>query len=149
MEQLVTIRAAKDGDLTTIVAFAALEGMGEAETPENIFVAENGDGEVVGFIRLVFDGQGVCHVNPVVVYPTWRGLGVGRLLVDFAFEKYGELRLVSRGSSLGFYEKLGFEPIEWEKIHPPIAAECDECELFEECGPRPLCKKPGPVPLQV
>ena len=141
MDELITIRPAEADDRATIEAYAALEGMGPIESVENIRVAVNGDGDIVGFIRLVLDAQGVCHVNPVVVYSTWRGYGVGRALVEDALEEYGELRLVSRGSSLAFYRALGFEPVEWGSIHPPIAAECDGCELYDECGPVPVRKR--------
>lgn len=141
MDDLVTIRQAVEGDLATVEAYAALEGMGPIESVGNVRVAVNDSGEIVGFIRLVLDEQGICHVNPVVVYSTWRGYGVGRVLIDDALEDYGELRLVSRGTSLAFYRALGFEEIGWDAIHPPIAAECDGCELYGECGPTPMVKR--------
>lgn len=141
MEELVTIRDAERDDCPILTAYSELEGMGPIEAGDTVRVAVNGDGDIVGFIRLVLDADGVCHVNPVVVYSTWRGYGVGRLLIEDALEKYGELRLVSRGSSRAFYEALGFEPVGWETIHPPIAAECDECEMYEECAPLPMGKR--------
>lgn len=141
MDDLVTIRDAEDGDLATLTAYSSLEGMGPIDAAENVRVAVSDDGDIVGFIRLVQSDEGIWHVNPVVVYSTWRGFGVGRLLMDQALADAGELRLVSRGSSLAFYQSLGFEPIDWEAIHAPIVAECEECDLFDECGPVPMAKK--------
>ncbi|WP_139653677.1 GNAT family N-acetyltransferase [Raoultibacter phocaeensis] len=141
MSELFTIRHAEPGDCATLTAYSSLEGMGPIEPGDTVRVAVSDDGDIVGFIRLVFDSAGVCHINPVVVYSTWRGFGVGRALVEGALGEFGELRLVSRGTSRAFYEALGFEAIPWDDIHPPIVEECDECELFDECSPLPMRKK--------
>lgn len=138
---LISIRPATADDLDVISAFAYAEGMDALPEPEKIFVAVNEDDEVVGFIRLVFDDDLVCHVNPIVVYPTWRGFGVGRALTEFAYEQYGELRLVSRGTSAEFYKALGFEPIDASLIYEPIMEECGYCPLIEECNPQPMHKE--------
>lgn len=140
-EELFHIRDAREDDLGYCTSYAFAEGMGGIDSTENLRVAVDDIDEVVGFLRLTFDEVGVAHVNPVVTYPTWRGVGVGRALVEDALETQGELRLVSRGSSLTFYEALGFVPVDWADIRGEIVAECDECELFDECGPVPLGKK--------
>lgn len=143
-EELFHIRDVREEDLPILTDFAYAEGMGEVLQEHTVFVAVNSEDEPIGFIRLVFDKDDICHVNPVVVYPTWRGYGVGRVLMEYAQDKYGELRLVSRGGSLAFYQALGFEAIPMDMIHPPIAAECDDCEIFDECHPTPMRKKaPG------
>lgn len=136
----ITMRPAITSDLSAINEYAADEGMDAILSPENIHVALNSSEEIIGFIRLAFY-EGICYVNPIVVYPTWRRYGVGRLLIEKAFDRWGELRLVSRGSSLAFYTALGFTPIAWDAIAPAIAADCKGCELFEECAPTPVCKK--------
>ena len=137
-EKLFSLRTATSQDIPTLDAYGAAEGMGPIPDIEHVFVAQNAAKELVGFIRLAFDEAGVCHVNPVVVCSTWRGRGVGRALMDYAATRFGELRLVSRGSSRSFYEALEFTPIAWDAIKPEIAAECEECELFDECGPTPM-----------
>lgn len=137
-EELFSLRAATSQDIPTLDAYAAAEGMGPIPDIEHVFVAQNTAKELIGFIRLAFDNAGVCHVNPVVVCSTWRGYGVGRALMDCAASRFGELRLVSRGSSRSFYEALGFTPLAWDAIKPEIAAECDGCELYDECGPTPM-----------
>ena len=143
-ESLFSIRDAAESDLPAINAMSAAEGMGAAEATDVVFVAVNADGEAVGFIRLAHDEEQGWHINPVVVYPTWRRHGVGKALVAYALDRFGELRLVSRGTSRAFYEALGFEAVPWEMVSPPIAAECDGCEAFGECSPVPMRKKRTP-----
>lgn len=137
MSNAITLRAATAADLPTLDMFAAAEGMDAIPSAENVHVACNEAGEIVGFIRLVFSEEGTCHVSPVVVYPTWRGLNVGTVLMEFA-RSHGEVRLVARGTSKAFYEALGFAPLAWEQIHPPLAAACSTCEMCEECNPQPM-----------
>lgn len=135
---LFSIRAAEECDQASINTFAHAEGMDSIAVLEHVFVAVNETDEVVGFIRIAFDEKRVAHVNPVVVYSTWRGFGVGRALTEYVQDLFGELRLVSRGGSKAFYEALGFIPCTWEDIYPPIAQECDGCEMKDECGPTPM-----------
>lgn len=140
-ETLFSIRPTEERDLVSINAFAYAEGMDAINTVDQVFTAVNEYDEPVGFIRIAFSDEKIAHVNPVVVYHAWRGYGVGRALTEFSLESFGELRLVSRGSSKAFYEALGFEPCAWEYIHPPIAQECDGCEMRKECKPTPMKKQ--------
>lgn len=140
-DELFTIRDARDDDMPTINAYAYQEGMDAFPSAENVRVAVNADGEIVGFLRLAFGDGGVAHVNPVVTYPTWRGFGVGRALMDEALARYGELRFVARGSAVGFYEKLGYAPIPWEDVTMSVSEDCTDCEMREECRPQPMGKK--------
>ena len=61
------------------------------EQPSNsyIFVAENEDGEPVGFVHLqktqdYFTGRVNCHISDLAVAQTHEGQGVGRALLDHA-----------------------------------------------------------------
>ncbi len=144
MEPLFTLRPARKDDLPTLGMFAALEGMDAIPSEEGVTVAESQAGDVVGFVRIVQgtapDGTAAAHVNPVVVYSSWRGYGVGRALVEDALVRYGELRLVSRGSSLGFYRSLGFREVPWDKIDLAVVDDCAGCGMREECGPCPVAR---------
>ena len=137
-DSLIVIRTAQDEDMSLINAYAGMEGMDDIPSADMVFVASNSEAEIVGFIRLLMGANGVYHVNPVVVYPTWRRFGVGRALMYYALDYSGELRLVSRGASLKFYESLGAEPIAWKMIDMAVTENCDGCQMFDECSPAPL-----------
>lgn len=138
MGELFSLRAALPADWDYLNAYAYGEGMDYLPSLERVTVAANDADEPVGFIRIVLDSANVAHVNPVVVCSTWRGYGVGRALVEDAQRTYGELRLVSRGSSRAFYDALGFEPCGWELIEEGVSEDCAHCELIHECGPCPM-----------
>lgn len=140
MSNLVTLRAAEERDVPYLNSYCYNEGMDNVPSLENVTVAVNSGDEPVGFIRLAFSEAGIAHVNPVVVHPTWRGYGVGRILVQDALDAHGELRLVSRGSSLAFYQAMGFECIDWDQIAPGVTDDCSGCELRAECQPQPMRK---------
>ncbi len=137
-EELFHIREARPKDMPVVDSYANAEGMDSLENPENTYVAVSADEEVVGFIHLTFADDGITYVNPVLVYPTWQKFGVGRALMDYAFERHKELRLVARGWNGAFYERLGYEPIPWDMIDPAVAADCDGCEMYDECQPAPM-----------
>ncbi len=134
-EELFRIRAATPADKRGINLISVLEGMGAFEDIVGLFVACNGDGDVVGFIR-VEDHGGVAYVHPVAVYPTWRGHGVGRALVACAFEVSPRVALVARGGSVAFYRALGFKDATWDELDQTVVGECDGCERRDECQPR-------------
>lgn len=143
-EELFTLRAARESDRALLDAYTYAEGMDYLPSLERVTVAANAADEPVGFIRIAVDSQGVAHINPVVVYREWRGYGVGRALVEAAEATYGELRLVSRGSSKPFYDALGYECCSWELIEKGVSEDCDGCPLYDECGPQPMRKLAGP-----
>lgn len=136
---MFTIRDAREGDMALIDAYANAEGMDVIPGPDRVRVAVNADDEVVGFCRLQDDLNGIAYVNPIVTYSAWRGYGVGRALIVDAQEIAGELRLISRGASEGFYRKLGFEEMPWSEADLGAASEdCDDCPYREACGPVPM-----------
>lgn len=139
MGALFSLRDAQPSDMEHLDYFASLEGMDALPGCERIRVAVNEQDEAVGFCRLDADENGVAYVNPIVVFDTWRGYGVGRALIEDAWSREGELRLVARGQSVGFYEKLGFKPLSWDEVDLKAASEdCDNCPVREECGPLPM-----------
>lgn len=140
MNDLFVLRPARASDANTINTYASWEGMDALPSIKNITVAQSSLGDIVGFLRVVRGANGVMHVNPVVVVSTWRKHGVGRALMEQALETYGELRLVSRGSSAGFYHALGYEPLAWDDIDTAVVDDCDNCPLANECEPVPLGK---------
>ncbi len=139
MEDLFTIRDARATDMPLIDSYAHAEGMDRMPGPERIRVAVDADDAVVGFCRLQDDVNGIAYVNPIVTYALWRGYGVGRALIEDAREIAGELRLIARGTSVGFYRKLGFTDLAWDDVDLEAAEEdCDNCPYRATCGPVPM-----------
>ena len=139
MADLFTIRDARESDMPLIDAYAHAEGMDVIPGPERVRVAVNEDDAVVGFCRLQDDANGIAYVNPIVTYAAWRGYGVGRALIEDARAMAGELRLIARGTSEGFYRKLGFVDMPWDDVDLEAAEEdCDSCPYRADCGPVPM-----------
>ncbi len=136
--RLFTLREAREDDRAYLDGFTRAEGMDVLPTLDQVTVAVNAADEPVGFIRIVLDSQGVAHVNPVVVHSSWQRRGVGRALVNQAQRAYGEIRLVSRGSSRAFYDALGFECCDWSLIEEGVSEDCAHCGDIDECKPQPM-----------
>lgn len=135
--ELFSIRQAKDGDLELINFYAYAEGMDALKDARSIKVAVNDEDRPVAFINILEDGD-VSYVYPIVVYGPWRGYGVGRALIEDAAKSAKELRLVSRGSSTGFYLALGFKACDWSLIKEGMGEDCAHCAHIEECDPLPM-----------
>lgn len=140
MDALFTLRPAREADRPYLNAYCYGEGMDNLPSLQDVTVAQNADGEPVGFIRLALGANGAWHVNPVVVHASWRGHGVGQALTEWALTEKGELRLVARGQAVPFYERLGFAPCSWEDVDTAVTEECDGCPLAAECHPKPMRK---------
>lgn len=138
--ELFTIRDARPSDKAVLDQYANMEDMETIPSLEGVRVAVDKNDVPVGFIRIVCADDGAAFVSPVITHESWRGCGVGRALMGEALEHYGELRLVSRGKSLPFYEALGFEHVGWDLIEKSLVEDCDHCEIREECGPVPARK---------
>lgn len=138
MNELFTLRVANPKDKPWLDSYCYAEGMANLDDIDGVTVAVNPEDEPVGFIQIAVGNNGVAHVYPIVVHASWRGRDVGRALIEDAHKRFGELRLVSRGSSIGFYEKLGFVPCDWGLIDNEQTEGCIDCSMKEECGPLPM-----------
>ena len=139
LSDLFTIRDATERDMFLIDLYAQAEGMDRIPGPDRVRVAVNEDDEVVAFCRLQDDANGIAYVNPIVTYAPWRGYGVGRALIDDARSIAGELRLIARGTSVGFYRALGFVDMPWSMTDQAAASEdCDNCPYRAACNPLPM-----------
>jgi GNAT superfamily N-acetyltransferase len=88
-----------------------------------VFVAEDGDEQIVGWIHVVgrvyLDADPFAQIGGIVVDERRRGQGVGRALLAQAEEwansrGYDEIRLwsnVVRSEAHAFYEQLGYAPV--------------------------------------
>jgi ribosomal protein S18 acetylase RimI-like enzyme len=68
------------------------------------------DGHVVGFIRVISDGEVVSYVTEVAVDAGARFQGIGRALIDAVAAEFPKARidLLSTSSAQEFYDTLCF-----------------------------------------
>lgn len=69
---------------------------------------------LVGVARVLTDGYQVSYLCDLAVEPDLQGVGLGKRLIDAVLQRVKGTELVLRDSNLstGFYEHLGFTPIE-------------------------------------
>ena len=85
-------------------------------------LAHTSDGQAVGTARLLPDG----HIGRMAVLKTWRGRGVGALLLDALVQRARErghatVRLNAQLGAAGFYRRYGFSVAGPEFIEAGIA----------------------------
>lgn len=136
---LFYIRKAMEADYAAIALLLESEGMGVPAAYLDGYVAANDNDEPVGYIRVQETEQGP-HVAPVAVFSAWRGLGIGRALMDHELCRCGSLKLVAQGSSAPFYRALGYREISFSQISCQLEEDCGACEHASECGPVPFMK---------
>ena len=69
---------------------------------------------LVGLARVLTDGVQMSYLCDLAVEPDLQGAGVGKRLIDEILERCRGTELVLRDSNIssGFYERLGFDPVE-------------------------------------
>ena len=134
----VRLRPATEEDLPLLNAWCAENGMDNLPGIEGVTVAVGASDAPTGFVRVLQGANGYTHVNPIVVDSDHQGEGIGAVLMRDVLEKYKEVRLVSRGSSLGFYKRLGAENVNWEDIDMNVTDDCTNCPIHAECNPQPV-----------
>lgn len=72
-------------------------------------VAVNNSGHVIGYARIVSDGELVSYLAELVVDEDWRRCGIARALVDRCMKTVptARLDLLSTQAALGFYVRIG------------------------------------------
>jgi N-acetylglutamate synthase-like GNAT family acetyltransferase len=107
--------------------------MAGAVDPCECLLAEDGDA-LAGLARIEY-AAGTAYLRPIVVASAYRGHGVGRSLIDTLRARDDQIWVVARGNAAGFYESLGFQPMDWEMVEPAFQAECAECLDSGTCNP--------------
>ena len=71
-------------------------------------------GRLVALARVLTDGEQVSYLCDLAVEPDVQGAGVGKRLIDEVLARCAGTELVLRDSNLssGFYEHLGFQPVD-------------------------------------
>ncbi len=95
------------------------------------------DGEIAGFTALHIHSARLSEVRSLVVSKKFRGLKLGRKLVEACIQEGRKLQLqqiLSLTYQREFFEKLGFKEIEKENIpEHKIWADCIRCKHFPIC----------------
>lgn len=95
------------------------------------------DGEIAGFTALHIHSARLSEVRSLVVSKKFRGLTLGRKLVEACIQEGRKLQLqqiLSLTYQREFFEKLGFKEIEKENIpEHKIWADCIRCKHFPIC----------------
>ncbi len=91
----------------------------EAE-PEGVLVAENEDGEVLGYITTITDElSGIGRIPNLAVAPETQGQGIGTSLINAAIDRFEDAgmdlikieTLATNEPGQGLYPRFGFEEI--------------------------------------
>lgn len=121
---MTTIRPGRPADLTRLLSIqsALAEPWPElletaTEGPPPLYVIE--DGQPVGYVLVIGDGDGVAYVPEFAVHPNRQGQGYGSQLMDWLCDRlsdeYDQLRLTVEATderAQSFYRSHGFEQLE-------------------------------------
>jgi amino-acid N-acetyltransferase len=95
------------------------------------------DGVMAGFTALHVHSARLSEVRSLVVSKNFRGLKLGKRLVEACIKEaktLGLQQILSLTYQKGFFESLGFYEIEKEKIpEHKIWADCIRCKHFPVC----------------
>ncbi len=77
-------------------------------------------GDVVGFIYVLSDGEIQAYIALMAVAPAARRRGIGRALIEAAFDACGAERLDLLSAADEFYEHLPNQRWSGFRLHPPF-----------------------------
>ena len=109
----------------------------EADLPPSDFMVVEINGQLAGAARLEWEDQGV-YVRPILVNPAWRRRSIGTALIRALTQNLSVLHVVARGQAIGFYRKLGFQPMSWDQVPERYRDECETCPNSNTCHPEPM-----------
>jgi len=95
------------------------------------------DGKMAGFTALHIHSRRLSEVRSLIISEKFRGLKLGKKLVEACIEegiKLGLKQILSLTYQKGFFEALGFDEIEKDQIpEHKIWADCIRCKHFPKC----------------
>ena len=96
------------------------------------------DGQMAGFTATHIHSPRLAEVRSLVVGEKFRGLKLGKKLVEACIneaKEYGIKQVLSLTYEKGFFESCGFREIAKEDIpEQKIWADCIRCKLFPICN---------------
>ena len=85
-----------------------------------VVTVRDDDGDLLGLVRTVSDGESICYVQDILVHPSAQRRGVGRMLLREIQERYRHCMFVALSTDAAdttdallshpFYRSLGFVP---------------------------------------
>lgn len=130
------LRRGNEPDRPALRDLLASYGM-EADLPPFEFTVAEIEGQIVGAARLAWEDRS-AYVRPILVHSAWQGKNIGRALIKKVANNLPSLSVVARGEAAGFYCKLGFTVIPWDRVPERYRLECQDCPDWEACCPVPM-----------
>jgi len=100
------------------------------------FVVVEEGGEVVGCGALAVTWEDLAEIRSLAIASEHRRKGYGKQMVQSLLEEaegLGIERVFALTYEIAFFEKMGFEFIEKEKLPHKIWADCIRCPKFPNC----------------
>ena len=105
------------------------------EEIRDFFVAENGT-ELAGCCAVAFFTEELAEIRSLSVKDTYRGKGVGKMLVDHAeavLKEEGIKSIFALTLVEQFFRKLGYKKVEKNKFPQKIWRDCLGCPKIMQC----------------
>jgi amino-acid N-acetyltransferase len=102
------------------------------------------EGEIVGISALSLYWEDLAEVRSLAVREACGGKGLGAALVTACLEEAARLgirRVFALTYRPGFFEKLGFRPIEKQELPQKIWKDCIKCVKFACCDETALIRE--------
>jgi amino-acid N-acetyltransferase len=110
----------------------------EIATTIRSYTCVNVDDKLAGFVALHIHSKGLAEVRSLVILEKYRGLGLGKGLVQKCLIEAKEINIkevLSLTYQNIFFEKLGFSEINKESLpEHKIWADCVKCKHFPVCN---------------
>jgi amino-acid N-acetyltransferase len=155
----LNIRPARVGDVPAIYelirTFAERKlmirrSLGELyESIREFLVAVDEENRIVGCAALHVFWEDLAELKCLAVTESMHGRGIGRKLVEAAWENAVELEIGSVFTltySVEFFERCGYRQIDKAELPHKIWNECVRCPLFPSCQEVALIRSAKPIP---
>ena len=113
------------------------------------FVVVERDDKIVGCGSLAVIWSDIAEIRTIAVHPDYKGLGIGRQIVQTLLEDAKELELPSvfcLTYQPGFFEKLDFAVVDKARLPHKVWKDCINCPKFPDCDETALLLDLKPSP---
>ncbi len=100
------------------------------------FVVVEEGGEIVGCGALAVTWEDLAEIRSLAIAPQYQRKGYGKQMVEHLLEeaqRLGVERVFALTYQVAFFERMGFQFIEKEKLPHKIWADCIRCPKFPNC----------------